>query len=124
MSKTVLGWYVRGAVALQQWQCVGRLSPATRALLILVVVLAWSAAASAGTLRWDAGLAEIGNTITGRVAAGVGVIGIGIVGIGAMANADMGGAARGIVGVAIILGMVLAGKQFVSSMGLTGAFLP
>ena len=122
MNKTILGWYVHGAVALQE--CGGRMSPAARALLVLAGVLAWSAAASAGTLRWDAGLQEIGNTITGRVAAGVGVIGIGIVGVGAATNADMGGAARGIVGVAIILGMILAGKQFVSSMGLTGAFLP
>jgi type IV secretory pathway VirB2 component (pilin) len=122
MNKTILGWYVRGVVALQQ--CGSRLPPTARALLILAVVLAWGAAASAGTLRWDAGLTEIGNTITGRVAAGVGVIGIGIVGVGAATNADMGGAARGIVGVAIILGMVLAGKTFVSSMGLTGALLP
>lgn len=122
MNRTILSWYVQGCGALQA--CGGRLSPLVHALLVIALVVAWSGAASAGTLRWDAGLQEIGNTITGRVAAGVGVIGIGIVGVGAATNADMGGAARGIVGVAIILGMILAGKQFVSSMGLTGALLP
>ena len=97
---------------------------AIHATVLMWFVLAWATSVEAGTLRWDAGLTEIGNTITGRVAAGVGVIGIGIVGVSHMANADMGGAARGIVGVAIILGMVLAGKTFVNQMGLTGMLLP
>ena len=90
---------------------------------VMGLALLWADPAFAGSLPWDRGLSAIGDTLTGKVAAGVGVIGIGIVGIGAAVNADMGGAAKGVVGVAVILGIIVAGKALVDRFGLTGAVL-